>query len=335
MTDSAVKQNGVNDTANKIQGNTFVRHLEFMWEIPFALVSFIAFKLYKAVVVWFYHFYMVNIKKESNQWTVLDGELIDKVLTVPALLANAPRWNTHVIAAKTGGFAVNQRLAIHYDAAQRSTKPWTAVIYKFPKTDTVGYVDALGADTKLNWTLENGWAEVQLPAGNYALGLRYYEVQQAPVLPEVRADGVTVIEEKSITPQNNDFFHRLIEKENLLYKLLHFYIYVILRYRRFLPEKFIYQEYLPVGNPDTHFIYGALLPGNRLRFTIAPEIFDYYNVYYDYYDYASFPVYWGRVNEPSFVLDTATAKGYYLVRVVPREKCPEPFQFSQVKVDVV
>jgi hypothetical protein len=51
----------------------------------------------------------------------------------------------------------------------------------------------------------------------------------------------------------------------LLLLAMHQYVYPMLVLRRHLPAAFVHAEFLPVGNPETRYVYGACRAGHRLR----------------------------------------------------------------------
>jgi hypothetical protein len=112
----------------------------------------------------------------------------------------------------------------------------------------------------------------------------------------------------------NDFYRELKGRTGLYYLCLHYYVSVLLRYEKRLSNRFVRGEYLPVGNPETEFFYGALRKGERLDLSSVRPLLADHRVYATIYNRASFPVWWGKIDESMQQLDAAEAGAYYLIR---------------------
>lgn len=292
-----------------------LRKLDNVWELPLAVISFLFFKLMKKLVT---ILYVANLRKHMrgrNCWIVLDEAMAKKKLALAVLLVNAPRWNTHAIIAKTGGISVMKELGVRIDFAAGADSLWTIVVYTYPNFKTITYLSSLNLDQNNSFHIERGIAYLALPKGEYALGLRYYDAKSDAKLPQVLADEKTVIEPCFIGDNINHFYLLLRQHRNVVHYLLHYYTYVMLRFKSWLPAKFVFSEYLPVGNPDTYFYFGALLAGERLQINVSPEAIQNHIIYYCLYDRASFPIVWGQVSDSSLVVKTNNEKATYLIRV--------------------
>jgi hypothetical protein len=228
------------------------------------------------------------------------------------LLVNAPRWNTHAVIAASNVEVITQ-LKFYAQTANNSSKQWTLVITKEGKAVVV--IGSLGNHSDYQLEEKEGWIKLYLPKGRYSLALRYYEVLPGAELPNVVIDDNTELAPQSVDHAVNDFYHNIHTVKCFSFQILNFYIYIILRLKRILPLSFVKREYLPAGNPQTDFLYGALYAGEMLKLNISPMLLASHDIYYTFYDTASLPVLWGRVNEENFVTNPIGCKGVYLIRI--------------------
>ena len=110
----------------------------------------------------------------------------------------------------------------------------------------------------LSSPFRDGKARLKLPPGKYWLGLRYYQWNRDAELPAVRADGTDVAKPTTVPADINGFYRDLGQRSNVIYLALHYYVFVLLRYRRWFPASFVQRKFLPMGNPETKFYFEAL-----------------------------------------------------------------------------
>lgn len=281
-------------------------------EIPLALLSFLFYKVMKFMIGTLYTIYLKTNKKNACQWRVLSAENLQSPLSLPVLMTKGPRWNTHAIIGTLGPFEVQESLAIDAEIANRSAQSWIAVIYSFPSYQTVTSIESN------QLTSQEKWATLNLKSGRYSIGLRYYHWSESVSLPAIKVDGKIFVNSQSVTSNNNDFYYDLIKQKNWFYSSLHYYIFTVLRLRKWLPESFIRNEYLPVGAPDTQFLYGYLLRGQILEIKTITSVINNNNLYLTIYDRASLPVSWSQIKEEKYVSKPIESNGFYLIRIRPQ-----------------
>lgn len=286
---------------------------ELILEIPLACLSFLFYKASKFIIGNLFIIYLALNKEKASQWRVLSEETLNTPLSLPVLMTKGPRWNTHAIISTLGPFFVKSQLSINTEIANNSAQSWIAVVYSFPSYKTIA-------------TLESGNEQqsLELPPGKYTLGLRYYHWSEKVELPNVKVDGVEIVESKTVHRNINKFYHDLSKKNNWFYTALHYYIFTLLRYRKWFPESFVEREYLPVGAPDTQFFYGCLEPGQSWQLEVDYLINKSYNIYLTLYNCASFPVSWCQITEEKQPIQAINTKGFYLIRIRPHETVKEP-----------
>jgi len=289
-----------------------VQRLNILWEIPFAIVSFLFFKAFKRYVTALLKLAVKKGKTAEEAWMIVDEQSLNLPRVLTFFQLYAPRWNTHAVIA-VSNVAVKHELKICTETAKKSAHPWSIVITDESKNCIV--LGSFGNDCNFPITEQDGWQTISLPPGRYNLGLRYYNVLDGAMLPKVVLDGERELASRQVLKTTNDFYKHLAERGTFGYKMMHFYVYVMLRLRFFFPDKFIRDEYLPVGNPETYFLYGALYAGERLKVTADPGLFETHNVYFNVYDRASLPVHWGQIGDTETLTPSVIKKGYYLIRV--------------------
>ncbi|MGK7875131.1 MAG: DUF6208 family protein [Xenococcaceae cyanobacterium] len=287
-----------------------------LWEIPLAFLSFLFYKAMKFVIGNLFTVYLTLNKEKASQWRVLSAETLKSPLTLPVLMTKGPRWNTHAIIGTLGPFAVKQSIALDVESANNSAKSWIAVVYSFPDYKTIASIESGKSE------FEDRWASLQLQPGKYTLGLRYYNWSEQVDLPAVKVDGGEFVNSQAVPSDINEFYRDLIQCKNWFYLGLHYYIFTLLRLRKWLPESLIQSEYLPVGAPDTKFFYGYLKRGQSLQVEVHSLIITNYDIYLTVYDRSSLPISWCQIKEEKQITQAIENNGFYLIRI--RQKSPLP-----------
>ncbi|WP_019509580.1 DUF6208 family protein [Pleurocapsa sp. PCC 7319] len=312
-----------------IRFNRIFANAELLWEIPLALFSFVFFKLMKFAIRNLYNFRLSRSDQQNLKWLPLSKDILKTPITLPFWMTFGPRLNTHAIIATVGPFKVNKSLDLLVEAAEKSAKSWTIVVYKFPDYQTVirlGYGDS---------KYDNQWESIELPSGKYLLGLRYYNWQEQVKLPAVKVDGVEIVHSKTIPEDINNFYYELRKQENWFYFCLHYYLFPMFRLRKWLPESLIKKEFLPVGDPALVYYYGLLEKQESLKLTLNPIIFQNYEVYITMYDRASFASSFYQIKETNHVTNPLETAGFYLLRIRQKPAIQEQFVSEWVEIKVL
>lgn len=276
-------------------------------QIPLALISFVFFKIIQNIMRGLVTFMNNKKKSKPSSWTVVSAELISKPLVLPIFMTKAPRWNPHAIIAVAGPFNVSDSFDINIEQANNAAENW-GVIFQSLDSNDVQRLSASADKPKTPWKI------VSLTSGYYTAALRYYGYSDNVNLPSMRINGNEEVPPLSVSSNNNLFYEELRQRKNWFYILLNYYIYTMLRFSDWLPNKFVVKQFLPLGDPGMKFEYGVLRKGLRLNIEMQKNILDNYNVYVTIYDRASFPMQWCQINEQSFTTAVADDTGYYLVR---------------------
>ena len=293
-----------------------------LWEIPLAILSFIFNKIVKLVIGILFTLYLALNKSKAKQWRVLSEKMINAPLILPVMMTKGPRWNTHAVIGTLGPFKVEKAIAINTQTANQSAGSWIAPVYSFPGYKTVTSLESEKIDS------DAVWQTIELTAGKYSLGVRYYHRADVINYPEIKVDGELFVDAYNVAPDINSYYNNLIERKNWFYFSLHYYIYTILKLRNYLPESFVRKEFLPLGAPKTYFAYNYLDEGQTLTIETAPEIVEQFDIYFTLYDRSSLPLSWCIITEEKYILPSQNRKGYFLLRIRPK---PE---FSAVEIEV-
>jgi Family of unknown function (DUF6208) len=293
-----------------------------LWEIPLACFSFVFNKIVKFAIGNLFTVYLALNKKKASQWRVFSAEMIKAPLVLPVLMTKGPRWNTHATIGTLGPFKVKEAIAIDTKTANQSARSWIAVVYSFPGYKTVTSLESEQLKPNIDWHT------IKLPAGRYSLGVRYYNRAEIINYPAIKIDNQLFVEPYAIPHDINKYYDDLIEAKNWFYSSLHYYIFTILKLRKYLPESFVRREYLPVGAPATHFAYNYLDPQQTLEILTAPEIIQQFDLYFTLYDRSSLPLTWCVITETKYTFVSQNTQGYFLLRIRPK---PE---FSATKTKV-
>jgi hypothetical protein len=293
-----------------------------LYEIPLACLSFVFNKIVKFAVGNLFTVYLVLNKKKASEWRVLSEKTINAPLVLPVMMTKGPRWNTHATIGTLGPFKVRSAIAIDTKTANQSSRSWIAVVYSFPRYKTITSIESEQLDPT------SDWQTINLPAGRYSLAVRYYNRADIINYPAIKVDDQLFVEIYNIPSDINKYYDHLINAKNWFYSSLHYYIFTILKLRKYLPETFVRQEYLPVGAPATHFAYNYLDRKQALEIETVPEIVEQFDIYFTLYDRSSLPLTWCIITDIKYTLAPQEQQGYFLLRIRPK---PE---FVDTKIQV-
>ncbi len=293
-----------------------------VWAAPAALASFALYHLTGLITRAARSVAARRRPERARSWRALGPELLDDPLGVVEMATLGPRWNPHATIGVAGPFPVRARLSIDLEILRRAAPDWTLVVYRFPRYRTVAAV-ASGRCP------EGPRAEVDLPAGRYALGLRYYRPAQGAEFPGVRIDpdgsGERRVAPRPAPENVAELYRRLARQDGdggrghrPLHRALAYHALVLLRFRHRLPPRLVERILLPVGNPETRFEYGLLEPGETVEVTPPPGAVRDTDPYLTVYGPDSLPRQWCRVPPTGFRTRPLAAPGFFVLRLHPR-----------------
>jgi hypothetical protein len=171
-------------------------------------------------------------------------------------------------------------------------------------------------------------------AGKYTIAVRYYQCSASVEFPALTVDGGDKVRPATVPSTLNDVYYSLSKRPSLFYLFLHYYVFVLLRHRRYFPLSLVRREFLPSGNPETHFYFGALRKAERLTMIVRKDFLSSYEVYLTMYNRASFPLTWCQVTDTDFASPASPVDVTYLVRIHPSGPARGEFPDDGIRVSV-
>ncbi|MDB9528683.1 DUF6208 family protein [Oscillatoria sp. CS-180] len=299
---------GMSDRTRKINFE-----LDALWEIPLGVLSFLFSRVLRAVLTNLGRYYNPMNKQEQPEWQTISAEFLAKPIKLLWAMSRA-RWNLHSLIGLAGPFNVTESLSINVSEIAQSTPTWTAVFY------TLGDYTTHANISSLTISGENEWETVKLPPGRYLVGLRHYHWSDPLTLPTIRANGQEALAAKQLAapPDANRFYRDLIQRQGVIHACLNGYVYPLLRFRQWLPARFVRDVFLPVPNPETQFHYGALKTGERLQIQLAANLLETHEIFFSLYNRFCFPLEWYPVTEETHLAKTCDRKAVFIIRVHPK-----------------
>jgi hypothetical protein len=302
-----------------------------LWEVPLGTLSFLFSRILRAVLTNLGRYYNPMNKQETPEWQTISAEFLAKPIKLLWAMSRA-RWNLHSLIGLAGPFNVTESLSINVKTIAHSAPTWTAVFY------TLGDYTTHANISSLTVSGEHEWETVQLPPGRYLVGLRHYHWSDPVTLPAIKANGTEALAAKTIpAPRDvNGFYRDLRQRQGIMHICLNGYVYPLLRYRRWLPEKFVRDVFLPVPNPETQFHYGALRAGERLQVELAPGLLDTHELFFSLYNRFCFPWDWYPITEETHLTAVCDRKVAFIIRIHPNYPeatlPPEPLRLTPLQV---
>ncbi|MBD0335092.1 MAG: hypothetical protein ICV62_06365 [Cyanobacteria bacterium Co-bin13] len=288
--------------------------LEALWEVPLGVLSYLFSRVVKWTLTFVSRYYNPASQRSQPEWQVVSAEFLKGPVKLLWTMSRA-RWNLHSLIAIAGPFNVSSSLSLDLTALNRSAKSWTAVVYTLQGYKTITSVSSLSIPT------DRDWQSIELPPGRYLVGVRHYQWSDPIHLPAIQVDDQPALAAQPLTaPANfNQFYRNLVHRRGWLYTWLNFYVYPLLRYRRWLPSAFVKQTFLPVPNPETQFYYGALNTDEAVRLEVPPDLLNTHSLFLSLYTRDCFPLDWYPVTQTQHTTQAMTEKGAYILRVHPKD----------------
>ncbi len=300
----------------------WIARVEILWEFPLSVLSFLFSRILRTLLQSLLRFYSPSSKPQDCQWQIVSADFLASPIKLLWVMTRA-RWNLHAVVAIAGGFEVQESISLALPDLHQSAPSWTVVVYRLPSYQTLTSISSLTV------TRQNGWETISLKPGRYLLGLRYYHWAKTISLPAVKVDQTQVLESQVVSApaEINGFYRNLIQRKNCIHSSLNYYVFNLLRYRQWLPATFVETIFLPVPNPETHFYYGALRPGEALQIELQPSVINTHNIYFSLYSRECFPLDWYPITASDHRTVPTKAKSIYLIRL--HQKRPKTCHFEK------
>ncbi|MEP5153385.1 DUF6208 family protein [Planktotalea sp.] len=296
---------------------TLIRGFALIWQIPLGIASFLYFRLLRAVFVSFGRRHFRKHPEAFRVWKPLQGKVLDEPQMLGRYMVTGPRWNTHALIATGGPVTVREHLHMNTDTLTQSAKYWAVCLYEFPSFNLAGATNKL-LELKPETSVGGmpGQIEFHVPPGDYYVGVRLYDPKPTVSYPELVVDGETTLLSSAITHDANSFYPDLHLRDRPSFRFMHYYVYVAVKWRRFLPRAWVDDELLPVGDAHTTFFYGTLEAGEHLNFELDPALLDSHGVFCTTYTRSSLPRDSFSVSSANFTGPESSEPVVYLIRVL-------------------
>jgi hypothetical protein len=245
-------------------------------------------------------------KIDDRRWRLFSQSMLSQPLALPVILTSAPRWNPHAVIATAGPVRIRESLTFDRAVADRSASSWSLSVYSFPLHRLAASLGTLYKEKP---------EDLRLVPGSYLLAWRYQSVVTDAEIPAITIDGRPQIETCRIDHDVKRFYDRLAERSTLFLKALNYYVYVMLRFRDWLPKAWVRSEYVPVGSADTEFLMGAVDVDERITVSVPAGDLKTHEVTLTQYDLASLPTFWTRIECEDYCTAEARVAGHYLIRI--------------------
>lgn len=248
------------------------------------------------------------------EWKLLNDE-IDKPLALPYFMVSAPRWNTHAIIATSGPLKLSGPVTFQPERLHQCAKVWCLVVYQAKGREVKAIVSSTDAASKQ--------AEVvfTLDSAIYVVSLRLYKTAEEVVFPCVISESRVLLNEKTVASKAS--FEKLeksvFHKHSYFYRLLN--ISALFNLATSNDEEKIVKNYLPVGSPETLYIFSMLKGKGTLTVNVPESLKGKCFVFLTVYNGSSFPVlstelYCGEEKNLDFLVTVGTM----LIRIIPTQK---------------
>lgn len=240
-------------------------------------------------------------------WTPLSRWLDAAPERERIMMLVGPRWNTGAVLAFTPMFEARERVTVDAGAVGRACPHWALVAYDGDLRTVAAVGSRSGACGEL---------AIGLRPGPHFLALRYHGPGPGAQFPPVAVDGQPLVGAAPVADEAARYEHFLLglrQRRRFEYRLMHYHAWVLLRDREHFDEATVRHRYLPVGNPETEFAFGAIEPDERLRIAPPARAEDFTHV--TFYGTDSIPLAWYEPGGDG-VGRPAPERGTYLVRRV-------------------
>uniref|UniRef100_A0A7S4B1Z4 Uncharacterized protein n=1 Tax=Chrysotila carterae TaxID=13221 RepID=A0A7S4B1Z4_CHRCT len=317
-------------------------------EVPLAVLSYLTYIAFKVPFVAFIDKQHNPASAQERQplWLATQAKSLvnndfHSTLAILYNLCVGPRWNTHTSVHWCFVKLDSGSADFELENIQMNGCSWQAIWYG-PSHETIASCTA-SAD-------EGEWVKVHVQLNKSShegipirIGLRMYlhGTTTNMSLPRVRVDGVElkpgrerVVFAKS---ENLAFNYLLREKQTLLHLALQWHVYTMLCCRLYLPASLVRTVYLPVGNPETQWLYGPIKAGYSLCFSLQGSVLTEHLVFCTVYSRASMPTQpCIEIKKTDALTEASREDGFWATRVVRMDgRATHPMVLDLISVSLV
>jgi hypothetical protein len=209
---------------------------------------------------------------------------------------------------------VKSAVTIHAKELPLHSDSWGVEIYDLQYRTVATYKSKTG-ESRNTISLAPGW---------YEFLHRFYTDGDALYCPEIVIDNGSQVIESRIFPNEKQDFEKILtnlrKERNPSFLWQQYYIFHWVKTMTEDNEEKVRNEFLPMGDPHTIFVYEFLPKDTLLALSISSESLSHYRVYVQYLNEMSLPVYWTQVLNTEWRGEKSQEDGAYFIRFVPRGK---------------
>ena len=251
-------------------------------------------------------------------------------------LCFGPRWNTHTNNHMwyIGKWEPGSQLTVEIENVSQPGFSWQVVCYGNHMT-LASQAAAPGAPKWLTMPVQiAGRQPMQVI---FMIRLYIFDACKQALLPLVKLNGEFLDGTAGTAAFTRDklaFNHELRAKQQLHHLAMQFHVLTMLRAQRWLPASMVHLVYLPVGNPETQWLYGLVLEGYALELRTEASLLADHLVFVSVYNRASIPTQASvTVEATALTLQRAQEDGFWAVRIVRKDgRRSEPRVLKMIKV---
>ena len=254
-------------------------------------------------------------------------------------LSFGPRWNTHTnVHSWDLGFRQPCKLSLEIENVRLPGFSWQVVCY--------GNMDTLAsqgvAPNGVQWLtvpLNKGKGDKRTLRITLMIRLYMFDGCEEARLPRIKLNGKLLKNygEVDFTISKLQFNRELRAKQKFHHLAMQWHVMPMLRARKLLPVAMVRDVYLPVGNPETQWLYGIIFEKYALRVNVVPFLLHDHLVFVTVYSRASIPT------QPSITitkvvstLHVSLEDGFWAMRIVRKDgACSAPEVKDLVSIAMV
>lgn len=303
--------------------STWAMPLLVLAESPLAIVSYALYRTLRPIFIVLPH-KLVADKLHAGGWVDSPGLMAAHGAWSSLImqgLCYGPRWNTHTnVHTWYLGKLVPGELTIEIENVSQPGFSWQVVCYGNQKTLASQAAAPGGACEWLTMRVDGAQSTHVL------LNVRLYifDTCKEALLPRIKLNGHLLLDSSAgaaaFTRDKLAFNQELRARQQLHHLAMQFHVWTMLRAQRCLPAAMVREVYLPVGNPETQWLYGVVLEGYALELWVDASLLPDHLVFVTVYSRASIPTQASiSVEATELTLQRALEDGFWAVRIVRKD----------------
>lgn len=290
--------------------------LVFVADLPPALFSYLFYTYFKK-------FRMPQLRQRivacstEGEWSSTAKQLLQTTPIaedIDYFLCLGPRFNTHLLLHHLYG--IDRCSTVEVENVKLDGYAWQVVAYGGD-----AFRETLGSTGPIQSRAEWLPLEVSLDEAHPLLNLSlrpYVWGRDTAPLPHVRVDGNIITKRTHISHESTDFYLALRDHATARHTAMMWHVHTLLQLRA-LDEGWVRAMFLPVGNPNTQWLYGTLKASCSLRVRASVDTLRHHLILTTVYSRSSMPLRSSRVSFASQWSVPVAEDTFWTVRVVRKD----------------